>query len=329
MLRAVVLGSIYIFTLGAMPPLIRFLKRLGVVDRPTHRALHAKAVPRGAGILLIPVFAIGLVFMQIDFWVLWFVPIGFGVVGILDDVKRQTPLPRLLLQFAVAATGCFGLIRGFDTTLAYSLLLVVLLVAIVNAVNFMDGANGMVALSAGILGITYAVLFAKIGDWPMIGYALVLTAMVFGFLPWNMPRARIFLGDSGSYLIGGIIGVVVVYLLLSGETLAALFPLATYGLDTLWTLLKRLWARRSPFEAHREHAYQRLIVAGWAHWQASMLTAVFVAISGILAVLVLGQTWPNTGLLTALVLLVNTVYLLIPRLWSWRSPKENRPMGKN
>lgn len=319
-----VLGLALLLTVVLMPLASRGLANVRLLDEPTDRSLHSLAAPRGAGLLLIIIFVASIFVIRPTIWVLWLLPIGFGVVGAIDDWRRQAPLTRLGFQFAIAVVGSLGLVGNFGADVFWALLVIVFLVAIVNAVNFMDGANGMVALSAAILGITYAVLFLRIGDSPMIVYSLVLTALMLGFLPWNMPRARIFLGDSGSYLVGGILGAMVAYLALSGAVLAALFPLATYGFDTSWTLWKRLRGHRPVLEPHREHVYQRLVLMGWAHWQASALTAAFTAMSGALAIVVLDQSWPTTALLTGLVLLVNSVYLLIPSLWTWNVLRGNR-----
>lgn len=324
-----VLIVIYLLTLGTVPLAIRGLAWVGFVDFPAERKLHERIVPRGAGFLLIPIFSTSLIIAHPPLWIFWLLPIGFGVVGALDDWRRQAPLTRLGLQFAIAVVGGLGLVGNFGADIFWVLPVIVLLVAIVNAVNFMDGANGMVALSAAMLGVTYAVLFLRIGDSAMIVFSLVLTALMLGFLPWNMPRARIFLGDSGSYLVGGIVGVMVAYLALSGAILAALFPLATYGFDTSWTLWKRLRGHRPLLEPHREHVYQRLVLMGWAHWQVSLLTAAFTALSGVLAIMVLDRTWPATSVLTGILVLVNTVYLLIPRFWNRRSRMGYRNIHNN
>ena len=103
---------------------------------------------------------------------------------------------------------------------------------------------------------------------------LVLAGAAVGFLPWNAPRATVFLGDVGSYGIGGFIaGLSALAAVWGLPWWWAAAPLVVYGADTGWVLLKRARAGRPLTEAHREHAYQRLVDGGWPHVASSALCA--------------------------------------------------------
>jgi UDP-N-acetylmuramyl pentapeptide phosphotransferase/UDP-N-acetylglucosamine-1-phosphate transferase len=114
----------------------------------------------------------------------------------------------------------------------------------------------------------------------LAGLGLVLAGAAFGFLPWNAPSARVFLGDVGSYGLGLLVAAMSVWAVAAGMPWHwAVAPLIVYGADTGWAILKRRRAGHSLTEAHREHAYQRLVDGGWVHLaSAALCTAATVAV---------------------------------------------------
>jgi UDP-GlcNAc:undecaprenyl-phosphate GlcNAc-1-phosphate transferase len=134
--------------------------------------------------------------------------------------------------------------------------------AYINVANFMDGIDGISSLHGVVVGGSFVVIGGVwAADWMMVTGA-VLVASFLGFLPWNVLRKRTFLGDSGSYLLGGGVAGTAVAAVISGiPPLAALSPLALYVGDTGITLLRRVRAGEVWHEPHRSHVYQRLSAA--------------------------------------------------------------------
>ena len=148
--------------------------------------------------------------------------------------------------------------REFHSTIGAVALLGLLTLAVINASNFMDGINGITGLHGIVWGLAYALLFSTAGQAQWALASMLLTACCIGFLPWNFPRAQIFLGDSGSYLIGAMVSALAMAAVLNGRYVAAVAPLAIYATDTLSTLLKRVKDGHSPLAPHRDHIYQQL-----------------------------------------------------------------------
>jgi UDP-GlcNAc:undecaprenyl-phosphate GlcNAc-1-phosphate transferase len=145
----------------------------------------------------------------------------------------------------------------------------------------MDGVNGISAAHALIGGAVYAVLGWMLPDAFLAAAGAAVAAGALAFLPWNAVRARVFLGDAGSYGLGVALAVLAAYCVIRRiPPEAALAPLALYLADTGWTLQRRIRAGERFFEAHRTHTYQQLCDVGWSHQRVTVATAtVTVAVS--------------------------------------------------
>jgi UDP-N-acetylmuramyl pentapeptide phosphotransferase/UDP-N-acetylglucosamine-1-phosphate transferase len=156
------------------------------------------------------------------------------------------------------------------------------LVASVNAWNFMDGIDGLAGGTAVVAGVAWWRIGDVHGARPVAVAGIVLAAAALGFLPLNFPRARVFLGDVGSYYLGALAAAIVVLGVRHDVTPEAMVaPLAVFLADTASTLVRRAGRRERLFDAHREHAYQRLVIAGWSHVRT---TAFALAITAACAV---------------------------------------------
>jgi Fuc2NAc and GlcNAc transferase len=199
-----------------------------------------------------------------------------ALVSFRGDSKELTPKFRLLVQFSCAALAVWGV--GLGAALGWGWLVVlvpgmlVFVVGTANFYNFMDGING-------IAGITGLVGFAGLAWWAFgvgqgdIGTAsLAMAGGCAGFLPLNMPRAKVFMGDIGSVLLGFCFGLFVVGLAGSFLDFVVLCSLLfTFYADELCTMLQRLRQGDSFFQAHRKHLYQVLVnELGVAHWKVSV-----------------------------------------------------------
>ena len=195
---------------------------------------------------------------------------GFGLLGLVEDIRGVPALWRLLMQAVIAAAALPLLVPDLRGPGAWLLLftcgVLLWLVAYVNAFNFMDGINGIAVMQAVIAGaVWWAIGVAEAVPGLAWGGAIVVGAAA-GFAPFNFPRARAFLGDTGSYFLGAWLAVLVVVGLRAGlPPEAVLAPLVVALADTLWALVGRVRRGETWHEPHKEHVYQRLVGAGWSH----------------------------------------------------------------
>lgn len=265
----------------AEPVTITLLRRLAVLDVPGGRSSHSVPTPRGGGapIAVGLLVAAALVPGAGGAGLAFAAAVGFfGLLGLLDDLRGLPAVSRLLLQ-AAGATGVAALLALRLPLPAFAALVVgaagaVWLVGFVNAFNFMDGVNGISGAHALIGGIAYACLAGWRRDGFGTAAGLALAAGACAFLPWNAVRARVFLGDVGSYAIGAALAVLAVRLVLLGvQPEAVAGPVALYLADVAWTLQRRIRRGERWLEGHRTHVYQRWCDAGWSHAEVTVLTS--------------------------------------------------------
>jgi UDP-GlcNAc:undecaprenyl-phosphate GlcNAc-1-phosphate transferase len=283
----------------AEPPMIALLRRLTVLDLPGERSSHSVPTPRGGGAPI----AVGLLVAASlapgvgDARLAFAVAVGFfGLLGLLDDLRGLPAISRLVLQAAGAAWVATLLVLrlplpAFAMAVA-ALAAAVWLVGFVNAFNFMDGVNGISAAHALIGGAAYACLASWRQDGFGVAAGLALAAGACAFLPWNAGRARVFLGDVGSYSIGAALAVLAVRLIADGVPAEAVVgPVALYLADVAWTLQRRIRRGERWLEGHRTHVYQRWCDAGWSHQEVTLLTSALTVLLCLLGVVgLLGGT---------------------------------------
>lgn len=253
------------------------LRKAQFMDLPNHRSSHTRPVPRGGGVAV--VLSLCLVAALVaergaELTALLVITLVLGAVGFVDDLRSLPSGVRFAAQVLAGVCLASVLLAVGSVTWWWLPVLVVAIAGYVNAFNFMDGVNGISALAAAVVG----------GWWAWAGHdqdhellfvlGLVLAGGALGFLPWNAPRAKVFLGDVGSYGIGVfIVGLSAIALTSGLPWQWALAPLVVYGADTGWVLMKRQRGGRSLTEAHREHVYQRLVDGGWSHFASASLCA--------------------------------------------------------
>lgn len=306
------------------PVNVHVMTQLAVIDHPNARSSHELPTPRAGGLVVVLAVVVGLALSAAPPSLLGAIVL-FAVLGLAEDV-RGVPVPaRFALQLCAGALVATTIASGMAQSSLPGWVLVVTmtgwLVAFVNVFNFMDGINGISAGQAIAAGLGYALLGSALDATQLLNASLILATAGACFLPWNAVRARIFLGDVGSYGLGAALGILSVYALIAGATLeAAVAPLALYLADTTWTLVRRIRAGEAWLSAHRSHVYQRLTVLGWSHWRvASMCAALTAALTALGRVSVNGSTGLRVAAdLAALALLGG--YLAAPRLLKNRDP---------
>ncbi len=259
-----------------LAPLRRWLLHAAVLDRPNARSLHHVPTPRGGGlaIALVVLVAHGVMAprllaggIPVTVLLAWSgAAAGFGLLGWLDDRRSRAVAGRLLAQFALAAT-FVGVLTAHAAVLGGlvgALLAVPLCVWSVNLYNFMDGADGFAGLQLGLTTAGALLLPGVLGDGGIAGASAALTGAALGFLVWNRPPARLFMGDAGSYFVGfEIAALAMLAPLEGGATLPFLVLFLPFVVDASLTLVARIFAGERFWQPHRQHVYQRLLLAGW------------------------------------------------------------------
>lgn len=259
--------------------------RRQLLDQPGERRSHAIATPRGGGIAivasqLLAYMGVGVFFPAIAGTLAVF-SAGLAMVagiGWWDDHRPLPALPRLGVHL-VAGVLLGALVWHWTGDAFRTGFSVVLAVSLINIWNFMDGIDGLAATQALLACVAYAMLLPA----PVAGLALVLAAGVLGFLPFNFPKARIFMGDVGSGALGYLLAGLVALGLgtKSAPWTLLLMPMAAFLVDAGLTLTGRVLRGERWMEAHTQHLYQRWVKSGRSHVAVTSGYALF-AIAGVM-----------------------------------------------
>lgn len=244
-------------------------RRRDLVDAPGARRLHSAPTPRGGGIG-IAVVSVLVFALWSGSWALAAGVALFAFVGLADDLWALHAAPKLGLQLLAAALVASG--SGLSYWPAWAVAAVTL-AYLVNAFNFMDGSNGLLALQGLVLAVAIAAWPGQYEGFALAGWALAGACL--GFLPFNLPRARVFLGDVGSHAIGAAVGTLLLVSCVYGTlpVAAALLMLTPVLVDTVLTLARRALAGKPVWRAHREHLYQYAARSGHSHLAVALAYA--------------------------------------------------------
>ncbi|KAB0480401.1 Fuc2NAc and GlcNAc transferase [Pseudomonas reinekei] len=245
-----------------------------LIDVPNARSSHAVPTPRGGGVSIVVSFLAALMFAASMGAVAWPITwallgagIGIAVLGFMDDHGHIVARWRLLGHFIAASWALYyvgGLpplaIFGFVFDLGWfgHVLAAFYLVWLLNLYNFMDGIDGIASVEAICTCLSAALLYWLTGNGALALLPLLLGFAVSGFLYWNFPAARIFMGDAGSGFLGITLGVLSLQAACAAPQLlwSWLILLGVFIVDATWTLFRRLLRGDKVYEAHRSHAYQ-------------------------------------------------------------------------
>jgi len=299
-----------------------------LVDVPNARSSHVVPTPRGGGLAIVLSFllAVALLFaMGVISLGVFAAYVGTGgviaVIGFMDDHGHIAARWRLLGHFAAASWGLFWLgglpvvtVLGFDFDLVWvgDILAVFYLVWMLNLYNFMDGIDGIASVEAICVCLGICLLY-WISDVPdLIWLPLFLAASVIGFLWWNFPPARIFMGDAGSGFLGGVLGLLSLHAAWTKPQMlwAWVILLGVFIVDATFTLLRRLFRGDKVYEAHRSHAYQLASRKMGSH-MAVTLAVGMINICWLLPVALLVSKFELDGLVGVVVAYAPLVFLAL------------------
>lgn len=261
--------------------------KIAAVDKPNERSSHFRPIPRGAGIGIWVSFMIAGFFIIKDSGLVLITGTA-GLLGFFEDRFSLSSKFRLATQIVIS-TAVIWLLAGFPTSmLAVALFLfwVIFVTGTSNFYNFMDGINGIAGLS-GVVGFSLLSYFAFfMSSEP--GIALMsasLASACIGFLPFNIVRAKVFMGDVGSVFLGFVFGSFVVKLSVDISVFLCLVMFfSMFYADAILTIFVRWSKGENLMKAHRRHLYQYLSnELGLQHWAVSGIYAVVQAVFGLFA----------------------------------------------
>jgi UDP-GlcNAc:undecaprenyl-phosphate GlcNAc-1-phosphate transferase len=330
----------FLLTLSITPLTIKWGSRLHLTDQPGGRRTHQGEVPRLGGLALFSGF-VGTGLLIFMFNALWGWPVmgdedrklltgvllGSGAVflfGLWDDRREFSVWPQFMAQFGVALIAIgFDIIfqrvtlpligrTDFLLVIAYPLT-IFWVMGMINTVNWLDGLDGLAAGVAAIAGLLFAIHAYRLGQTTVALFPLALAAACLGFLPFNFHPARVFMGSSGSMLLGFALASLAI--LAPAKVATALLVLGIPIIDVAWLTIRRWRTRGNPMLAGRDHLHYRLLDLGFSQRQIVFFYYTLCTMFGLLALLVADR------LVKLLVLGVMGTLTLILLWWLARDDK--------
>ena len=304
-------------SLLALPLWRKWCLRTELVDDPGHRKIHSAPIPLAGGFavlsgILLPLAAgavllklgivkissAGLITHGLDRRAVELVVLALGAVGItilgwLDDKHELKALPKFIGQIIIAtavAAACKRITLFVPSEVFSYAITILWLLTVINAFNFMDNMNGLCAGVGAIAAFLFALIAATNGQYLVAITGFLMCGALAGFLPWNFPNARAFLGDAGSHLVGYLLAVMAIlphfYTKQNPHPLAVLAPLLVLAvplLDLAQVSLFRMLNRKPFWIGDTNHLSHRLVRAGMSRTGAVLLLWLIAAIIGAIA----------------------------------------------
>lgn len=308
--------SAFATVLGTMPLWRKWCLRAGHVDAPGHRKIHDEPVALAGGLavltgLVLPLVAAAIVLnlklipfapaaplahgfarRDLELVAILLGAVAITVLGWWDDRHELRPLPKfagqVLIALLVAASGVRVTLFVPNVIFSYGIT-VFWLLTVINAFNFMDNMNGLCAGLGAIAAGIFAALSAGEGQYLVALIALLMCGALLGFLPYNFPRARAFLGDAGSHLTGYLLAVLAIlphfHTSQNPRPLAVLTPLVVLAVplfDLAWVVILR-WRMGRPFYVgDTNHLSHRLVRSGLSKTTAVLIIWLIATLLGVL-----------------------------------------------
>ena len=301
------------FTLSFLmtPPVKRFAELVGAVDQPSERRINKVPIPRMGGLAIFLGFVITvLLFVDLNTQVTGILlgAVIIAVMGAVDDIVSLNAWIKLLGQIvaAIVVIRCGVVFNAISnpnplsetTTIEIGWLSVPLtvfwIIACTNALNLIDGLDGLAVGVSAISSLTMLVVSLIVSE-PVVSLLLAaLTGACLGFMPYNMNPAKIFMGDVGSQLLGFVLSTVSILGLFKLHAIITFFvPLLALALplaDTAFAFFRRILRGQSPFHPDRGHFHHRLLAIGMSQKQAVAVMYGISAVLGLTAVLLTGDS---------------------------------------
>lgn len=296
-------GTALLITLVSTPLVRRFAHKIKLFDLPAPRRVHANPTPRIGGVAIFFGFIVSLlIFFGFDSRIYGLAICGtlIFLLGLMDDVYDINPFLKLTAQITIASLAVFfGITIGTitnplgGTILLHPLLDVVLtiiwMLVMINTVNFLDGLDGLASGVTAIASLVLVVLslFTIVNQPETATLAAILCGASLGFLYYNWHPAKIFMGDSGSHLLGFMLATLSI--ISGGKIATAALALGLPLLDMIWAIIRRLKNHQAPWVADKLHLHHLLIGSGLS--QPTTVVIFYLITAGFGAVALLSGTW--------------------------------------
>lgn len=336
-MEQIIIGTItaFLVTFYAIPVIIRVAQVKKLFDVPNERKIHKNPIPSLGGLGIFVGFTISILMFvkmtaapEFQYYIAAFLLLFF--VGIKDDILDISALKKFIGQMAAAGiimfkgklliTGMHGFlgVHELDITISY-LLTFFTIAVIINAFNLIDGVDGLCGGVAMVTTSVFGTYFFLNQDYAYAVLSFAMAGSLLGFLIYNFNPAKIFMGDTGSMIIGIVNAILVIRLIQTGTT-ASNMPLVStpavgFGIllfplmDTLRVFAIRAFDRRSPFSPDRNHLHHILLDRGFSHKAVTLTIAgLTLLVSGI--IFFTDRFGVNTNIFTLVALFLLGIYLL-------------------
>lgn len=303
-----------------LTPLVKMLAiRIGAVDTPNYRKVHARIMPRLGGLAIFGAFLIGYFILRPEDPTAPFIILGalmIIITGVLDDMFEITAKAKLLGQLIAAGIVIYGgldidfikLPFGGELDFGYlNIPLTILwIVGITNAINLIDGLDGLAAGVSTIALITIAGMALMMGNAFVFAMASILAVSALGFLFYNFHPAKIFMGDTGALFLGFMIAVLALMGFKNITVISLVIPIIMLGVpisDTFFAIVRRYRMKQPLSAADKSHLHHCLLNVGFTHRQTVLIIYALAAMFG-LAALIFSQATVWGAILLIAVMLV-------------------------
>lgn len=317
-----------ILSFASTPIAKNFAYKIGAIDVPKDkRRMHKKPIPRLGGLAIFLGFYLSVLvfctqYMSKEIRGMLIGSIIIVALGIFDDVLALKPVQKFGFQLIATAIPVYCGVRItslpniFNPSSAYIQLPIVVqyvitiiwLLAILNAVNLIDGLDGLAVGVSAIMAICAMIILIQLCSPAVAIITAALAGACFGFLPYNMNPAKLFMGDTGSMFIGYILAVTsVMGLFKAYAVIAFAIPFLIFGLpifDMAFVSIRRVLNGKSPMSADKTHLHHRLIDLGFNQKQAVSIMYGIAAILGLTAVLIAGEGFMRAAVLVLIVFVI-------------------------
>ena len=281
----------FILTLLFTGYMRHYALKKNIIDNPNERSSHSVPTPRGGGVAIVGSYLLALVTLMYSQqlalhtgFILMAAGFVIALLGFLDDHGHINSMLRLAIHFLVAiavvvSLGGFGeviIFNGVQLGFIANIIAVLFLVWLLNLYNFMDGINGIASVEAITTTVSMAILYLLLSISLNSEILWLLAACVCGFLLWNFPKAKIFMGDACSGFLGLTLGILALIALKENLALfcAWIICLGVFVVDATYTLIKRVLNGHKMYDAHRSHSYQILSRKWGSHTPVTLVVAV-------------------------------------------------------
>ncbi|QHE53609.1 glycosyltransferase family 4 protein [Pontibacillus sp. HMF3514] len=307
-------------------PLVKKLAvKIGATDQPNHRKVHKKLMPRLGGLAIFLSFIIGILLFFPDSGYTWPVVIGSTIIiitGILDDMRELSPKLKIAGQLAAATVVVVGGVQVefinlpfMEQKLEFGYLsipiTIVWIIAITNAINLIDGLDGLAAGVSAIALLTISGMAITMGNSFVVIVGFITLGSTLGFLLFNFYPAKIFMGDTGALFLGFMIGVLSLLGFKNVTFFSFIIPIIILGVpisDTIFAIVRRFVQQKplsSPDKSHLHHCLLRL---GYSHPETVLMIYAMAALFSLAAVIFSQATmFGSVFVLFILLLLVELV----------------------